>query len=158
MLFLCGIFWHFILIYTSRFTSETYSDISSGILATWGSGHLESFWGLGWDDRQWVTSVFTGFCPETLWDCFFLEGIFFRSFWFFSLGQFSLPFAAFWSQNLWFACYVSMCCILELKSLICFWFLAFGVWLLEFSFWLSALAFGFWRLLLAFGFYVLAGF
>ena len=70
---------------------------------------------------------------------------FFRSFFvsfsdfclFFSLGQFCMLFAAFWSQNLWFACYFlhfgtkisdlhAICCILDLKSLIGFWLLAFG--------------------------------
>ena len=37
-------------------------------------------------------------------------------------------------------------CILELKSLICFWPLAFGFWLLASGFWLLAVAvgFGFW--------------
>jgi len=46
---------------------------------------------------------------------------------FFSLGQFSLLFAAFWSLNLCFACIF----ILELESPICVptWlFLAFGFW------------------------------
>ena len=55
--------------------------------------------------------------------------VFFLDFLFFSLGQFSLLFAAFWRQNLWFACYLlhfgakisdlhAICCILDLKSAI----------------------------------------
>ena len=52
----------------------------------------------------------------------------------------------------------AICCILEWKSLICFWLLAFGFCFLLLDFWL--LAFGF-RLLafgFGFGFWLLAGF
>ena len=63
---------------------------------------------------------------------------------FFSLGQFSLLFAAVWSQNLWFACF-----LLHFGAKIFDLLLAFGfwLWLLAFGFWL--LAFGFWLWLLA---------
>ena len=54
---------------------------------------------------------------------------------FFSLGQFSVLFAAFWSQNLRFACF-----LLHFGAKIFDWLLAFG-----FSFWLLAFwLFGFW--------------
>ena len=51
---------------------------------------------------------------------------FLKFFLFFSLGQFSLLFAAFWNQNLWFACFLVH---FGAKSVICFWLLAFGFWL-----------------------------
>ena len=61
-------------------------------------------------------------------DGFFKDFLLFLNwFLFFSLGQFSLLFAAFWSKNLWFACYllhfgakisVAICSILDLKSAI----------------------------------------
>ena len=65
---------------------------------------------------------------------------FLRSFFlFFSLGQFSLLFTAFWSQNLWFACF-----LLHFGAKIFDLLLAFGFWLLAFGFGFWFLAFSFW--------------
>ena len=64
---------------------------------------------------------------------------------FFSLGQLPKLFAALWSQNLWFACYLLHfgAKISHLHAPLGFWPSALGFW-----FWLH-LAFGFWLWLLA---------
>ena len=87
--------------------------------------------------------IFLGFCF-----------VFFKDF-FFSLGQFSLLFAAFWCQNLWFACYLLHfgVKISDLLLAFGFWLLLFAFGFLAFGFWLSAL--GFWLWLLAFGWVLL---
>ena len=89
-----------------------------------------------------------GIHPTISWAYFQLGSFFWRVyifvfFLFFSLGQLSLLFIAFWSKNLWFACY-----LLHFGAKICHLHahLAFGFWLLAFGFW--PLAFGFWVLAL----------
>ena len=118
--------------------------------------HTHYFLGLGLNKVtgcERLTIAFWMHCSYTicLFVCLFVFGGYYiynihmyiyilRMFLFFSLGQFSLLFAAFWSQNFPFACPLG------------FWLLAFGFWPLAFVgfCWLLLALVGFCWLLLAF--------